>query len=154
MDMIFLHIERTYRPAVGFTDAAEFLLDKRGKLARQNLLAVLGAPDKVVSYLVGNMFGMLCIHTQQYNICSNLYEVPVGAAASPYLSSRGCGGPPLKDWRVGFKLVQPFLIAAGVTTEEEFDALYQQMVIEMMSKDFSAVMFLLTVVGEKPMPPT
>lgn len=56
----------------------------------------------------------------------------------------------LKDWRVGFKLVEPFLIATGVITEEDFEKLYQQVLIEMMAESFSSVMFLLTVIGEKP----
>lgn len=56
----------------------------------------------------------------------------------------------LKDWRTAFKLMEPFLIATGVTTAADFDQLYNQMLIEMMSKEFCAVMFLLTVTGEKP----
>jgi SAM-dependent methyltransferase len=56
----------------------------------------------------------------------------------------------LKDWRTAFKLMEPFLVATGVTTTAEFDQLYNQMLIEMMSSDFSAVMFLQTVTGEKP----
>jgi len=56
----------------------------------------------------------------------------------------------LKDWRTAFKLMEPFLIATGVTTTDEFDQIYNQMLIEMMSNDFSAVMFLRTVTGEKP----
>jgi ubiquinone/menaquinone biosynthesis C-methylase UbiE len=56
----------------------------------------------------------------------------------------------LKDWRTAFKLLEPFLIATGVITEPEFDQLYDQMLIEMMSNEFCAVMFLLTVTGEKP----
>jgi ubiquinone/menaquinone biosynthesis C-methylase UbiE len=56
----------------------------------------------------------------------------------------------LKDWRTAFKLLEPFLMATGVITAPEFDQLYDQMLIEMMSKEFCAVMFLLTVTGEKP----
>jgi hypothetical protein len=48
MDMIFLDIERTYRPGVDFTDSADFLFHKRGELANQNLLTVLGTPDTVI----------------------------------------------------------------------------------------------------------
>src|SRR5579884_1306209 len=55
-----------------------------------------------------------------------------------------------KDWQTAFKLLEPFLLATGVTTAAEFDQLYNQMLTEMMSPDFCAVMFLLTVTGEKP----
>jgi hypothetical protein len=60
MHMIGLDIERPYRPGVGFTDAANFLFHKRSKLANQNLLAVFGTPDKVISQFIGDVFGVLC----------------------------------------------------------------------------------------------
>lgn len=47
-------------------------------------------------------------------------------------------------------LMQPFLVATGVTTQEEHQDLLQQMQLEMYSDDFSAVMFLLTAWGKKP----
>lgn len=53
---------------------------------------------------------------------------------------------------VGFKLSQPFLLKWGVTTQEEFEGLYQQMLVEMQSKDFCAIWFLLTVWGQKSEP--
>ena len=61
-------------------DAMYILFKKRGALAIQNLFAVCGTPDKMGSYLVGDMFGVLRIHTHQYTMCSSLEEVPVGAA--------------------------------------------------------------------------
>lgn len=48
-------------------------------------------------------------------------------------------------------LMQPFLVATGVTTQEEHQDVLQQMQLEMYSDDFSAVMFLLTVWGKKPL---
>lgn len=51
---------------------------------------------------------------------------------------------------VGFKLLQPFLLNWGVTTQEVFEGLYQQMLAEMQSKDFCAIWFLLSVFGTKP----
>ena len=86
MDMICLRIERPYRPGIGFTDTADFLFDKRRKFANENLFAVFGTPDKVIGQFIGDVFGVLCIHTHQYSICSNSYEVPVGAAL-PLLES-------------------------------------------------------------------
>jgi hypothetical protein len=55
-----------------------------------------------------------------------------------------------QDCRVLFKLLQPFLIAAGVTTQAELDELYEQVLEAMQSDDFRGVGFLLTACGEKP----
>jgi hypothetical protein len=83
MYMIFLHMERAYRPGVRFADVTDFPFDKWSKLANQNLFALFRTPDKVVSKLVGNLFGVLHLHTYQYNICSNSCGALVGAALPP-----------------------------------------------------------------------
>jgi hypothetical protein len=88
MDMIFLYGKCAYRPGVGFTDATDFVFYKRSELANQNLLTVLGTPDKVIGSLVSNVFGVLRIHTQHYNICSSFPEVP-RRAALPLLEREG-----------------------------------------------------------------
>ena len=54
------------------------------------------------------------------------------------------------DFSRTYRLVQPFLLNAGVTTQEEVEQLYQQMQGEMHADDFSAVGFYLTVWGKKP----
>jgi ubiquinone/menaquinone biosynthesis C-methylase UbiE len=51
---------------------------------------------------------------------------------------------------VGFQLVKPFMLKQQVITLEEFDDLYQQMLIDMYSEHFCGVVFLLTVWGKKP----
>ncbi len=50
----------------------------------------------------------------------------------------------------GFKLGQPFLIKMGVTTQQEVEALYQRALEEMMSPDYRALWYFLSVWGEKP----
>jgi hypothetical protein len=94
MDTIFLHIESASRPGVRFTDAANFLFHKRRKLAKQNLLPLLGTADKVIGQFVGDVFHVRCIHTRHYNKCSHSCEVPVGATL-----------PPLERW--GMRLPSP-----------------------------------------------
>jgi hypothetical protein len=74
MDMIFLNSERTSHPGVGFTDATDFLFEKRSKRAPENLLPIVRAPDKMGSKRVGDMFGVLYIHTQRYTMCSRFLE--------------------------------------------------------------------------------
>jgi ubiquinone/menaquinone biosynthesis C-methylase UbiE len=51
---------------------------------------------------------------------------------------------------VGFQLVKPFMIKHQVITPEEFEDLYQQMLIDMYSEHFCGVVFLLTLWGKKP----
>jgi hypothetical protein len=56
------------------------LFEKRGNPANQNLFAVFGTPDKVVSELIPNMFGVLRIHTSYYTMRSSFSLLPRGAA--------------------------------------------------------------------------
>ena len=86
--MVWLDIERAYRPGLLSTDSAYLLLDKRRKIPDQNIFAVFGAPDKVVSQLVGDVFGVQCIHTRQYNICSNPCEVHGKAGLPPLVETQ------------------------------------------------------------------
>jgi hypothetical protein len=74
------------RPGVGFADTTDFLFNECCKLAYQNLFPILGTPDKVRGQFVGDVFDVLCLHTHQYNMYSNLYEAPVRAAL-PLLES-------------------------------------------------------------------
>ncbi|MGI9059693.1 MAG: class I SAM-dependent methyltransferase [Ktedonobacteraceae bacterium] len=55
-----------------------------------------------------------------------------------------------QDMATTYRLVQPFLIEAGVTTPEEVEQVYQQMLSELQAEDFLAVAFWLTVWGNKP----
>lgn len=55
-----------------------------------------------------------------------------------------------QDFMVFFKLIQPFLIKGGLTTQEEVDQLYQQVLEETRSDDFCAMGFFLTVWAETP----
>jgi ubiquinone/menaquinone biosynthesis C-methylase UbiE len=55
-----------------------------------------------------------------------------------------------QNYRVACKLIEPFLIKLGLTTQEEFDDIYQQMLNEMSSDGFCAVWFYLTMSGAKP----
>jgi hypothetical protein len=71
MDVIFLHVESAYRPGVRFANTTDFLFDKHRKLANKNLFPIFGAPDKVIGQFIGDVFGVLYTHTQQYNLCSN-----------------------------------------------------------------------------------
>jgi ubiquinone/menaquinone biosynthesis C-methylase UbiE len=51
---------------------------------------------------------------------------------------------------VFFKLLQPFLIKSGITTQEEVEMWYQRAMAEMASEDYCAVFFLMSAWGAKP----
>lgn len=56
----------------------------------------------------------------------------------------------VEDHRALLKLIQPYLIKMGVTTQEEVDHLYREAEIEMLADDFCALWYLFTVWAEKP----
>lgn len=55
-----------------------------------------------------------------------------------------------QNLRVGFVLLLPFLLKHDVTTKEEFEDLYQQFLVEILSESFCGICFLLTAWGQKP----
>ena len=74
MHMVGLDVHCSNEPGILSTDATNLLFKKRGNLADQNLFAVFGAPDKVIGQLIRDVFGVLRIHTPNYNMCSNSLE--------------------------------------------------------------------------------
>lgn len=54
-----------------------------------------------------------------------------------------------QDLVVFHKLVQPLLVKTGVTTQEEAEHLYQQMLEELQSPDFCGIWYYLSVWGKK-----
>ncbi len=51
---------------------------------------------------------------------------------------------------VFLKLLQPFVVKTGVSTQQEVEGLYQQALVEMMSDTYCVVWFYLTASGQKP----
>jgi ubiquinone/menaquinone biosynthesis C-methylase UbiE len=54
-----------------------------------------------------------------------------------------------KDAEVGLALIKPFLLKTGVVQEEEYNRLYQQMLMDFMHSRYTAVTFGLTCWGRK-----
>ena len=50
---------------------------------------------------------------------------------------------------IAYKLFQPFSVGMGVVTQEEYEALYEEMKKDMHTEDFCAVDYFLTVWGRK-----
>lgn len=55
-----------------------------------------------------------------------------------------------KDHRTLYRDLQPFFMRMGVSTQEELDALYQQMVKEIGQADFNAYWFFTRFAAQKP----
>ncbi|MEO8972145.1 MAG: class I SAM-dependent methyltransferase [Ktedonobacteraceae bacterium] len=49
-----------------------------------------------------------------------------------------------------FMLIKPFLLSMEVTTDTEFEALYNQMIAEILLDTFRGISFILTMWGERP----
>jgi ubiquinone/menaquinone biosynthesis C-methylase UbiE len=55
-----------------------------------------------------------------------------------------------QDLWIAQKLLQPFHTAMGVATQQEVDEIYERIPVEMLSDDFYGILYLTTVLGEKP----
>lgn len=51
--------------------------------------------------------------------------------------------------KVTFQMIQPIMVKMGVISQEEMGQLYQNAIIDMLSDDFCAIVFSLTVWGHK-----
>jgi len=79
--------------------------------------------------------GMEELQEQDYQL-----DFSVGA---PAYASNCC------NYRTGYKLLQPFLVKAGVTTQEDFEVLYDQMVEGLLAPTFQGVVHLSQCLGEE-----
>lgn len=55
----------------------------------------------------------------------------------------------IDNYRMGLKLIQPFLIKQGLANQQYLDDLYERVMAEMTSEDFRGVGFLATFWGVK-----
>jgi|SRR5450755_60143 len=55
-----------------------------------------------------------------------------------------------QDYQIVYHLIQPFLIKMGVTTAEDMQWIYQNMLAEMLSTDFSGIWYYLSAWGKRP----
>lgn len=90
------------------------------------------------------MLGPLLRDAGCENIQNQAYMLDSSAGAEGHQSQ-------YQNALVFLKLLQPFLIKLGMTTQEEVEVLYQRTMEEMMSPDYCAVMFMLSVWGTKPL---
>lgn len=89
------------------------------------------------------MLGRLLRDAGCQNIRSRAHALDYSAGTEAHINWH-------QNLRTFLKLLQPFLIKMGVTTQEEVDVLYHRAMAEMQSDDFCGIWFLLTVWGSKP----
>ncbi len=58
--------------------------------------------------------------------------------------------PMYQNCKIAFQLVQPFIVKMGILSAAEAQEHYNQMLIELMSEDFSAIWSYMTAWGQKP----
>lgn len=56
----------------------------------------------------------------------------------------------IENLKIAFKLMQPYIMRHKITSQDELDSLYPQIVEDWASPDFHALMYLLRVWGKKP----
>ena len=56
----------------------------------------------------------------------------------------------VENFKVGLKLLQPYVVRQGLATQQELDALYERLLDEFESPDFRALWYLLRIWGKKP----
>lgn len=56
----------------------------------------------------------------------------------------------IQNWLAAYQLAQPFFLKMGLLTEDEFRTLSQQMIAEMLSDNFSGIVYGMTAWGEIP----
>ncbi len=54
-----------------------------------------------------------------------------------------------RNAEIGYRLGKPFYLKTGIITDEEFEQLYQQMLIEMHSNDFYGMWHYMTFLATK-----
>lgn len=77
-------------------------------------------------------------------------QVKLQAHALEFSAETEAWGDIYRNFEVAFYMARPLFLHTGLLTEQTFEELYQQMLIEMHAEDFCAVWHLLTVSGTKP----
>jgi hypothetical protein len=55
-----------------------------------------------------------------------------------------------ENWKSFYKLLQPFFLSMGVTTQEEANQTYDQMFLDMLQETFHGLIFMVSAIGEQP----
>jgi ubiquinone/menaquinone biosynthesis C-methylase UbiE len=78
---------------------------------------------------------------QQIHLTPHVVDFSAGTTANVTM---------FENLKVGFKLIQPFLLKMGVATQEELDVLYDRVLADLLSESFRALWYFLCVDGRIP----
>ncbi len=118
--------------------------EKLGKIVSRAIeLAGKGFSDGGRNVGITPMLGRFLRDAGCQNIQKAAYALDFSAGEKEHESQ-------CQNTTVFFQLLKPFLIKTGVTTDEEFEQLYQQALIDMLSNGFCGIWFYLSAWGQKP----
>lgn len=80
--------------------------------------------------------------------CVNVQERP--AAMNISAGSQEHHRAYYRDYTTACQLAKPFMLATQVTTEQEFNDMYQRLSLEMLEDSFHGIIYTLTAWGQKP----
>ncbi len=78
------------------------------------------------------------------------HNVQQAAQVIDYSAGTEANSAEYRNFQLFYKELQPFFIKAGVTTQEEVDQVYEQMLREMLMENFRGVIIFLSAWGQKP----
>lgn len=78
---------------------------------------------------------------QNVHLVPHLLDISAGTEAAPFI---------YENWKTFYKVIQPFLVGVGVTTQEKLDQAYDQMLLEVPQETFRGLIFMVTSSGKKP----
>lgn len=95
----------------------------------------------------GTFFGITAVQKRLFKE-AGFVAIEQQAHAMNYSAGEEVHIPGVEDLTMMLKLLQPFLIATGVTTQEEVSVLYERALAEMDEEDFCGVIFFQSTWGK------
>jgi ubiquinone/menaquinone biosynthesis C-methylase UbiE len=77
---------------------------------------------------------------QNVHLAAHVLDISAGTEASQFI---------YENWKTFYKVLQPFLVGSGVTTQEKMDQAYEQMLLEVPQDTFRGLIFMVSAIGEK-----
>jgi ubiquinone/menaquinone biosynthesis C-methylase UbiE len=119
-------------------------------LARYNLLVTQAMRHHGQCFApFGEQYGIAAVHQHLFHQ-AGFQQVQQEAFIIDYSAARVAHLPMVENFQTFLKLMQPLLIRSGLTTQEDIEVLYAQMVEEMHADGFCAAAFFQRVWGHKP----
>lgn len=134
------------QPPTGYVVDAENVAE----MARYNLLVTQAMRQQGQCFApLGEQYGIAAVHQHLFQQ-AGFQQVQQEAFIIDYSAGRAAHLPMVENFQTFLKLMQPLLVRSGLSTQEDIDVLYAQLVAEMHAEDFCAAAFFQRVWGYKP----